>query len=109
MLKKGYIGDLVTKREAEFEDGTLRGSHRASEALKNDFDGAFQSGSLKPSDVSFKHLFNELVDPDGYYRECNDVEKTAEAIKIKSQDNKLLSIGRYFPDKDIIKMNIVFA
>ena len=35
--------------------------------------------------------------------------KAAEAIKIKSQDNKLLSIGRYLPDKDVIKMDIVFA
>lgn len=35
--------------------------------------------------------------------------KTAKAIKIKSQDNKLLSIGSYSPDKDIIKMDIVFA
>jgi len=35
--------------------------------------------------------------------------KTAEAIKIKSQDNKLLSIGKYLPDKDVIKMDIVFV
>jgi len=35
--------------------------------------------------------------------------KKADAIKVKSQDNKLLSIGKYLPDKDVIKMDIVFA
>jgi tRNA pseudouridine55 synthase len=35
--------------------------------------------------------------------------KKANAIKIKSQNNKLLSIGKYLPDKDVIKMDIVFA
>ncbi len=41
--------------------------------------------------------------------DISDELKTAEAIKIKSQDNKLLSIGKYMPDKDVIKMDIVFA
>jgi hypothetical protein len=41
--------------------------------------------------------------------DISDKLKTAEAIKIKSQDNKLLSIGRYVPEKKIIKMEIVFA
>ena len=35
--------------------------------------------------------------------------KKASAIKVISQDNKLLSIGKYLPDKDVIKMDIVFA
>ncbi len=39
----------------------------------------------------------------------SDELKAAEAIKIKSQDNKLLSIGKYVPDKDVIKMDIVFV
>ena len=34
--------------------------------------------------------------------------KTSKAIKIKSQDNILLSIGKYLPEKDLIKMDIVF-
>jgi tRNA pseudouridine55 synthase len=41
--------------------------------------------------------------------DISDNLKTVEAIKIKSQDNKLLSIGRYVPEKNIIKMDIVFA
>ena len=35
--------------------------------------------------------------------------KNAEAIKIKSHDNRLLSIGHYLSEKDIIKMDIVFT
>ncbi|UCH81768.1 MAG: tRNA pseudouridine(55) synthase TruB [Nitrospiraceae bacterium] len=41
--------------------------------------------------------------------ELSDTLKTAEAIKIKSRDNTLLSIGRYVPEKKIIKMDIVFT
>jgi len=41
--------------------------------------------------------------------DISDELKTAEAIKVKSQENKLLSIGRYVPEKNIIKMDIVFA
>ena len=35
--------------------------------------------------------------------------KQANSIKVKSQDNKLLSMGKYSPDKDVIKMDIVFV
>jgi len=41
--------------------------------------------------------------------ELSDKLKTADAIKIKSQDNKLLSIGKFVPEKKIIKMDIVFS
>ena len=41
--------------------------------------------------------------------DISDKLKTAEAIKIKSLDNRLLSIGRYLPEKKIIKMDIVFS
>jgi tRNA pseudouridine55 synthase len=41
--------------------------------------------------------------------DLSDELKKANAIKVKSQDNKLLSIGKYLPDKDVIKMDIVFV
>ncbi len=41
--------------------------------------------------------------------EISDELKTAEAIKIKSRDNNLLSIGRFLPEKKIVKMDIVFS
>ena len=39
----------------------------------------------------------------------SDNYKTAESIKIKSPDGELLAVGSFSPEKNIIKMDVVFA
>lgn len=43
------------------------------------------------------------------YAGFSDALRTAKGIRIKSPDNELLAVGSYSPEKDMIRMKVVFA